>query len=139
MARLTIGPSKSFRACGLRSAAWAGVRDDAARLAGTWTFSDCGAASSSARRTTSPPRSALVLMGSSLGVESSGVRGGMSRSVRDQVLDDGAERERGDEGERADDHDGAYEHHDEERIVRGQGAAGLGDELLFGQRSGDGE
>ncbi len=40
-----------------------------------------------------------------------------SGPVREQVLDDGAQRERGNERERADDDDRADEHRDEERIV----------------------
>ena len=62
-----------------------------------------------------------------------------SGAVREQVLDDGAERERRDERERADDDDRRDEHPDEERGVRRQRARVGRDELLLRERARDRE
>src|SRR5881394_1239863 len=53
-----------------------------------------------------------------------------------RLLDDGAERERGDEGECAHDDDGSYEHADEERRVRRERPVAHRHDLLLHEGSG---
>src|ERR1700680_2509693 len=55
------------------------------------------------------------------------------------MLDDRAERERGEKRQRADDDNRSDEQSDEEGSVSGQSAGGDGDSLLRGETAGDGE
>src|SRR5262245_56341554 len=104
-ARRTMGPSKSLRgAFGLRCGAFPAFDSGG-------TSADGGA--SGRLRGSLRWRRTLVLL--SMGLA----------ALRHQVLDDGAERERGNEGEGTDDHDRANEKRHKERRVRGKSAAGL--------------
>src|SRR5450759_3106900 len=54
-----------------------------------------------------------------------------------EVLDDGPERERGEEGEAANDHDHAHDQPDEQAAGGRERASGRGDTLFLGERAGD--